>query len=304
MRKLIFILPLALLFACGEDEPEVEVVNLDTFEDRLSYALGAMNAKAFMESPDPNLDRLDKELVIKGFLANFSGDDISDCEKTLTGLYGLYGTDFDTTYLKEGSECRGRELSYYFYESMKDFNKLGVIKKDKLAKGFEHGLYEKDTLIDAQAQETLVMEFFAGIMDEVSQKMFAKARKKSNVREIEGGILIETIQEGKGGSPLETDDVRADYILTNAMGDTIQNSLAFREDPNAVAEAPAFNLQEVFLGWTKSFPHLKKGGKYRIYLPWEMVNDQRLQNQSVCFYIEFHDFGKAYTLAQKPQMPQ
>lgn len=302
MKKLVLFLPLALLFACGGEEEKVEeVVKLESWEDRLSYALGAMNGNALME--EPNADRLNKELIIKGFKDNYSNNDVAGCDQTLMSLYGVYGTDFDSTYKDAGSECKGRQLGYFFHKGMSEFGKLGKIKKDKLIKGLEHALYKKDTLMTMEEKQTIITEFYTSIMTESAEKMFAKARKKSNVREIEGGILIETIEEGKGGSPTDQQDVKADYVLLASTGDTIQNSLMFRQDASDLSQAPAFNLQEVFPGWTKSFPNLKKGGKYKLYLPWEMVMDPRLQGQSVCFYIHFIDFGPAYSLAEKPQMP-
>ncbi len=302
MKK--FLLPLITLVivsACGSDAPEVEIVNLETFEDRLSYALGAMNGNALME--EPNANQLDKEALVQGFSDNYSEQSVEDCDAVMLKLYGPYGMDFDTTYRKEGSICKGRQLGHFFYKGMSEFDKLGKIRKDKLVKGFEHALDKADTLMTFQEQQTIIAEFYKAILKESADNMFAKARKIPNIKEIEGGILIETIEEGKGGSPTEQDDVKADYILMASTGDTIQNSLLFRQDPSDHSQAPAFNLQQVFMGWTKSFPNLKKGGKYRLYLPWEMVNDPRLQDQSVCFYVHFIDYGPAYSIAEKPQMP-
>lgn len=302
MKK--FLLPLITLVivsACGSDAPEVEIVNLETFEDRLSYALGAMNGNALME--EPNANQLDKEALVQGFSDNYSDQSVEDCDGVMLKLYGPYGMDFDTTYRKEGSICKGRQLGHFFYKGMSEFDKLGKIRKDKLVKGFEHALDKADTLMTFQEQQTIIAEFYKAILKESADNMFAKARKIPNIKEIEGGILIETIEEGKGGSPTEQDDVKADYILMASTGDTIQNSLLFRQDATDLSQAPAFNLQQVFMGWTKSFPNLKKGGKYRLYLPWEMVNDPRLQDQSVCFYVHFIDYGPAYSIAEKPQMP-
>lgn len=302
MKK--FFLPLITLVivsACGSDAPEVEIVNLETFEDRLSYALGAMNGNALME--EPNANQLDKEALVQGFSDNYSDQSVEDCDGVMLKLYGPYGMDFDTTYRKEGSICKGRQLGHFFYKGMSEFDKLGKIRKDKLVKGFEHALDKADTLMTFQEQQTIIAEFYKAILKESADNMFAKARKIPNIKEIKGGILIETIEEGKGGSPTEQDDVKADYILMASTGDTIQNSLLFRQDPTDLSQAPAFNLQQVFMGWTKSFPNLKKGGKYRLYLPWEMVNDPRLQDQSVCFYVHFIDYGPAYSIAEKPQMP-
>lgn len=300
MRKLLFILPLLALVSCGEDKPVEEVVTLDDYKERLSYALGIMNAKALME--DPSFSQYNQDEIVKGFESNFSNESVDDCEQTLRSLLGPYGTDFDTTFKNAGSNCQGRIIGHYFYMGMEEFGKIDNLSKEKLAKGFEHALAGKDTLLTLTEQQTLISEFYQQVMDESAERMFAEARTKENIEELEGGIILETIEAGTGGSPSENDDVRADYVLTASTGDTIQNSLMFREDPNDLVNAPAFNLQQVFLGWTKSFPHMKKGGKYRIYLPWEMVNDQRLQGQAVSFYVHFIDYGPAFTIAEQPQM--
>ncbi len=296
----IIALTSVLLGACDDPVETVDVVELETYEDRLSYTLGAMNAEALMSSPDPNVSRLDLEKVISGFENNYNDGSIEDCKATFEKFYGPYYTDFDTTYLKEGSECRGREIAYVLYSDMVTFDRLKDIKKDKLLAGFKDGLYDRDTLISDMDQRQLINEFYTGIMADASSKMFEEARKKENIREIDGGIIIETIKEGTGGSPTDQDDVKVDYILTNFMGDTVQSSFDFREDKNNISESPAFNLQGVFPGWTKAFPELKKGGIYRLYLPFEMVQHPDFQGQSVCFYVEFYDYGPAFTLAERP----
>lgn len=298
MKKLLFILPL-LLIGCGEDKPVEEVVKLETFKDRLSYSLGVMNGRALKE--DPMFSRYDQAKVVEGFANNFSESSIDDCETTLRSLLGPYGTDFDTTFKESGSLCQGRIISHYFYTGMKDFGKIDEIDVEKMTKGFEHALGDRDTLISVADQQTLIQEFYQKILNESAERMFADARKIENIQELEGGILMQVIEEGKGGSPADKDDVRADYILTSSTGDTLQNSLMFRQDPNDLENAPAFNLQQVFPGWTKSLPHMKKGGKYRIFLPWEMVADPRLQGQSVIFYIHLIDFGPAFSIAEQPQ---
>ena len=122
-------------------------------------------------------------------------------------------------------------------------------------------------------------------------------KSKDNVKEVEAGVWIETVKAGKGGSPGANDDVQADYILTSLTGDTIQNSFDRLKSGQDIP-APAFNLNMVYEGWRVAFPHLKKGGQYRIYLPYSAVLDQRLPEQSYIFYVDFIDFGAANTLVK------
>jgi FKBP-type peptidyl-prolyl cis-trans isomerase len=61
-------------------------------------------------------------------------------------------------------------------------------------------------------------------------------------------------------------------------------------------------LNGVIQGWKQSFPSLKKGGKYRLYVPAELAYGD--QKGALCFYIEFINFGKAGTLVKpQPQQP-
>ena len=87
------------------------------------------------------------------------------------------------------------------------------------------------------------------------------------------------------------DDVEAHYILTNAVGDTMESSFD-RGQPLKIS------LQSVIPGWTMSFPQLKKGGKYRLFIPSELAYKQG----ALCFYIELVNYGKAGTIV--PAQPQ
>jgi len=57
MNKLFFLIFPVLLFSCGDNTNEEveEVVKLETQKDRLSYVLGAMNAKTIVGTQDPRV---------------------------------------------------------------------------------------------------------------------------------------------------------------------------------------------------------------------------------------------------------
>ncbi|MFN6014776.1 MAG: hypothetical protein ACK47F_08815, partial [Flavobacteriales bacterium] len=150
MKKLIilFVIP-AVLFSCGGNKEEnvvEEKVELKTEKDRLSYVLGAMNAKTIVGTPDPNIERLDMKEIAKGFNENLRDNKPSDCEATLTKLFGPNFQDFDSTYAKEGAQGLGRLTGYAFYQDIKKMG--GIDQVDfKIAKiGFRQGLLKKDTL--------------------------------------------------------------------------------------------------------------------------------------------------------------
>lgn len=306
MRTWLFLTFIAaLVVSCGDNEVAEETLDFDSYEKKLSYSLGAAEGKRILETPAFNADRLNKELLISGFRSNFSKDQPSDCESSLNNLYGESGMDFNENYINEGSSCIGRITAYGFYNEFDQVDKISQLDTAFLFAGFAHALNEKDTTFLSEIdQSKILQEFFEGVNERIKQEMamretpiWEEIMAKANVKEIEAGVWLETIQEGKGGSPNPGDDVQADYILMSLHGDTLQSSFDRKLSPEPV-DAPAFNLNMVYEGWRVSFPHMKKGGKYQIYLPYSAVMDQRLPDQSYTFYIEFLDYGPANTLAK------
>jgi FKBP-type peptidyl-prolyl cis-trans isomerase len=293
----------ALVFAsCGNKGEEDEKVDLKTFKDKLSYVLGAEQARMITESGDPNLEKLNFDEMLLGFDKGMNNEKAMDagCQEALGKLYGPYGQDFDTTYVKSGSNCIGKIAGSVFYQT---WTKKGVMNQidAKIARiGFKHGLQKKDTLVDRTLSMKMVTEFITGINKKSGDKLMAGARKMPNTKSITGGIVVETLLEGTGGSPSATDDVKVNYILISAEGDTIESSYKIMEQsgkPN-----PAFNLTGVIQGWSMAFPTLKKGGKYHLYIPWELAYGEQNQCESLKFFVELIDFGPKGTLAKAPEM--
>ena len=306
MKKIFyFALPMAFLMSCGEDKSSEEVVKLDTFKDKLSYSLGAEHAKMITESGDPNLAKLNFDVIVEGFGEGMKSPEAFDdaCKQTIQKLYGPYGQDFDTNYLKAGCMCIGKTVGSVFVDGWK---KKGALDKIDLALakiGFQQALLKKDTILDMQLRSKIVNDFVIDLNRKNGAKMMAAAKKLPNTKVLPNGLIIHTIQEGNGGSPTSEDDVQADYILMSAQGDTIESSFQYKKQSGK--DIPAFNLKGVIPGWTEGFPYLKKGGKYKLFIPGELAYGAQKGFESLCFYIEFKDFGKAGTLAKpQPQQPQ
>lgn len=299
MKKLLLIAPLALAFACGNGskENEVEKLSLESEKDKLSYSLGAMNAKSILDAPQANFKKLDKDLVIKGFSDNLNDKDFSDCEKNLIGLFGPYMQDFDTTYLEAGSECFGRITSGQMYKSLVDVNELEKFDLDIIKKGFEQAYLGVDTVNLSEEDQKAVMESYA---KEVEARLKAEEEMKfkpfwddvmtKNVTPVSEGVYIETIKEGAGGSPQVTDDVEAHYTLYDMEGNKMESSL---DSGNPLK----MNLGGLIRGWQIGFPAMKKGGKYNLYIP----SDLAYRNGPLKFEIEFINYGPAGTIAPPRQ---
>lgn len=301
MKKLFFILPLGLLFACGgEDTVQDEPLNLDDYKDRLGYVMGSLNANSILQS-GARTNELDKEMLIEGFLTNLNEESCADCDDVLMKFLGPYFQDFDTTYLKEGSKCIGRQNAFSFYTDMKRLGGLDYLNIDMVKEGFKHGVHETDTLIDEAEQREMITNFIKDLNSTAGERMMEDAKKISGAEVFENGIVLQTIKEGNGGSPSATDDVEVEYILTNAFGDTVQSSYQMKM-MSGKTEPVALSLDGgVIPGWTFVVPKMKVGGQYRVYIPWELAYGEQAK-ESLCFFIELVNYGPKGTLV-KPQTP-
>lgn len=303
MKKWLFAMPLLwALSGCGEaEEVKEEPLNLETAEDRLGYVLGSLNAQSIINGGSRSAE-LDKEAMIEGFISNLNEKDCSECEEIIKKFLGPYYQDFDTNYLEAGSKCIGRQSGFGFYRDMKRMGGLDKINLEMVKAGFKHGIHKTDTLIEEAERRQMVGDFIMSLNTAAGNKMLENAKKIPGAQSFDNGIVIQTIEEGKGGSPGPNDDVQVEYILTNGYGDTIESSFMAKQ-MNPEAEPIAFNLNGVIPGWGFAFPKLKKGGKYRLYIPWDLAYGEQGGKESLCFYVELLNYGPAGTLA-KPQMPE
>ncbi|MCH2224917.1 MAG: FKBP-type peptidyl-prolyl cis-trans isomerase [Crocinitomicaceae bacterium] len=302
MKKLLFVLPfVALLAACGEKEPEKdEVVVLEDFADRIGYALGSINAESMKKGQIPSFDKLDINMICEGFEKNLNETNCDDCDDVLRKLFGPYGQDFDTTYLKEGSECMGRTTALAFFTDMQRMNGLEKVDLEMVKAGFRYSFEERDTLIAEQEKRQMIQDFITDLNTSSGEKMMADAAARPGVEVFENGIILETIEEGTGGMPGVTDDVEVQYILTSSEGDTIQSSIDMgrmrgNTDPTALSLDGG-----VIPGWSYALPKMKKGGKYRTWIPWELAYGAQGGKQSLCFYIELVNYGPKGSLYTPP----
>jgi len=303
-RFFMLFITAAVLMSCGEktEVVEDEVVELKDFKDRLSYVLGSVNAKSIVGQDDPNVARLDMQLVAKGFESNLNDKMPDGCEETLMKLFGPYYQDFDSTYAADGAECLGKLTAYAFYRDMKSLGGLEKIDLKMVVSGFKHGLLKKDTLVADAEKQTILQNFIMDLNVSNGKKMIDDAKKKPGVQVFENGIVMEVIQDGKGGSPLPTDDVKVEYILTSATGDTIQSSYDMKK-MKGTTDAVALKLNGgVIPGWSYALPKMKKGGKYRLWVPWELAYGEQMGKESLCFLIELVDYAKEGTFVKPEAM--
>jgi FKBP-type peptidyl-prolyl cis-trans isomerase FkpA len=303
MKPFIYVAGLLFLASCATNETKnEEKIVLQTTKDSLSYVLGAMNAKTIVSTQDPNMAHLDLEEVAAGFAMNLNAKKPGDCENTLKKLFGPNFQDFDSTYAKDGAQCLGKLTGYSFYKDILKMNGLKNIDLNMAKIGFRHGLLKKDSIVQDAQKQLIIQNFLKMLNEKNGRKMMANARKIKGAQIFENGIVMQIVQDGKGGSPSETDDVKVEYILTSAIGDTVQSSYAMKKQSGS-KDPVSLNLNGgVIPGWTYIVPKMKKGGKYRVYIPWELAYGEQMGRESLCFLIELVDFAKEGIFV-KPQPP-
>lgn len=131
------------------------------------------------------------------------------------------------------------------------------------------------------------------------ENMLNVAKKRPNTFVAKEGYVVETIQKGEGPKIAKGSDVKAHYILKNADGDVIQNSY----EMSGVNNPPVFSLNSVIPGWQMGVTNMQKGGKYVLYLPYnlgygEMGSNNIPPYEALIFEMEIVDFGAANTLTR------
>ncbi|MGV3630714.1 MAG: FKBP-type peptidyl-prolyl cis-trans isomerase [Bacteroidota bacterium] len=307
---IIYSLLLVVAAACGNKTAEQETIELKSFKDKLSYTLGADHARAISESGDPNFDKYDVDEILKGFREGLKNDKAfdQDCKSTMSSLFGQSGQEFNQKYAKQGSNCIGKISGIFFASGWKQKKAMSKIDMQKVLIGFEHGLRKADTLVPRTEQATMIQEFMADLNKMNGAALMEKAMNKKNVIVTQSGIVLETLKEGTGGKPAPGDDVLANYILMNSLGDTLQNSFEMAAKYNQPLKP--FSLSEVVAGWQEGMPLMKKGGTYRLYIPFHLAwGEQGMFNpqtqsyeiqpyETVVFYIELLNYGKPGSLTK------
>jgi FKBP-type peptidyl-prolyl cis-trans isomerase len=61
----------------------------------------------------------------------------------------------------------------------------------------------------------------------------------------------------------------------------------------------------VIPGWSYIIPKMKKGGTYRVFIPWNLAYGEEGGRESLCFFIELIDYAKegAFVKPQPAAMP-
>ncbi len=292
-----------LLGSCGDEKKAgVEPLALDSYKKEISYLMGASHAEQVVK--DPNWEKYDKDAMVEGFklgLDNTKAFGQAD-QQNIMKLLGQSQGEFHDEFKVEGSKSIGKFLGSSFADSWTRINFMSEFDKKYLVYGFHLGVLKQDTLIKAEVKQKMLQDFMTKVNTRIATEVerkekvyFDKVKVIPGIQDIGNGIYLETIKAGAGASPLVSDDVKAHYVLMSAAGDTIQNSYT-------APEIPVFNLGQVIQGWMIGIPKMKKGGKYKLYVPQAMAYGANPPSPDIepfatlVFYVELIDVGAPGTL--------
>ncbi len=294
---LLFLLILVFVTSCSDDHTgTVEKIKFKSEKEKLSYALGVNQAELYFNKSNLSPEDFNQNKVIEGFSKELKADFEIDsaCIKTVQLFLGNGQQEINDRYILEGSYCIGKMNAQNF---MKIWNKPGAMEKLDLnfvKLGFKDVVQKKPLSLTKSDRSLLIKNYYEKLVEDLTKAMLDTVLVKKNIQKIENEILIESIQEGTGATPTDSSDIAMDFILTTPYGDTMDNSFK-RPMEN---KEPAFNVQQMYEGWSLAFPKLKQGGTYRIYIPFDMHKDPRLPFPYIIYYVKLHKVGPKGSLTQ------
>jgi FKBP-type peptidyl-prolyl cis-trans isomerase len=144
-------------------------------------------------------------------------------------------------------------------------NGFDEINPEAIAKGFDDVFKDAEYLIDPEAANQYVMDYFNKSRDkkalknlQESEEFLSKNKGEAGVITTESGLQYKIIQEGTGPVPTETDRVSVYYKGTLIDGTEF--------DGTEVGNPARFPVTGVIRGWTEALLMMPVGSKWMLYI--------------------------------------
>jgi FKBP-type peptidyl-prolyl cis-trans isomerase len=119
------------------------------------------------------------------------------------------------------------------------------------------------------------------------EEFLAKNKEQGDVKTLESGLQYQVMSAGEGAKPGENDTVKVHYKGTLIDGTEFDSS--YKRDKPA-----EFPVKAVIPGWTEALQLMKKGGKWKLWIPSELAYGERGRpsippNSVLIFEVELLD---------------
>jgi FKBP-type peptidyl-prolyl cis-trans isomerase len=178
--------------------------------------------------------------------------------------------------LKTQEDSISYSLGIMMADQLKPANiEEGFLNYKALFDAFETTMEEEDLKIPVEKAKVIIQDYFQKLQEEGSKEAMAKGKeflkenaKREEVKVTESGLQYEVITEGTGESPTADSKVKVHYKGTLIDG-TVFDSSYERGKP------ATFGVSQVIKGWTEALQLMKVGGKWKLYIPYELGYGER-----------------------------
>ena len=271
MKKITFILTLAVVAGLASCTAQSPKANLKTDIDSLSYAIGMARTEGLDQYlMQQGIDSTQMVAFLKGF--NEGASKISD--KDVAYMAGLQIGQMVSKQWVEG-----------FTQQIFGNDSVNTISRGDLLAGFVAGVL-KDYKVMQKMQAENYMRTKMDVIKEkalaekyadnkaAGEKFLAENKTKEGVVTTESGLQYKILTQGTGAIPADTSKVKVNYRGTLIDGTEFDSSYN-RKDKDGKTQPASFRANQVIKGWTEALTMMPVGSKWELYIPYELAYGSR-----------------------------
>lgn len=265
MKKVTFIMALAVgagLASCTAQSPKA---NLKTDVDSLSYAIGMARTEGLTQYlMQQGVDTTQMAEFIKGFnegAAKTSKKDVA----YMTGM--------------QIGQMVGKQWVEGFNQQIFGNDSTQSISRENLLAGFIAGITDKTNVMSKEAATAYMREGMETIKEKAlavkyadnkaaGEKFLAENKTKEGVVTTPSGLQYKIITKGNGAVPADSSKVKVNYKGTLIDGTEFDSSYK-RNEP------ATFRANQVIKGWTEALTMMPVGSKWELYIPYDLAYGSR-----------------------------
>ncbi len=265
MKKVTFIMALAVaagLASCTAQSPKA---NLKTDLDSLSYAIGMARTDGLKQYlAQQGIDSTQMSDFLKGFNEGASKIDKKDAAY-------MAGLQVGQMVSKQWVEGFNREI--FGGDSTK------TISRENLLAGFVAAVIGKGGAMDMAKAQAYMNSQMEAIKEKATAEKYAdnkaagekfleENKAKEGVVTTPSGLQYKVIKKGQGVVPADTSRVKVNYKGTLIDGTEFDSSYS-RKEP------ATFRADQVIKGWTEALTLMPVGSKWELYIPYNLAYGSR-----------------------------